>query len=306
LAVEVIKKTACKLRGYCSRGADARRPLIIILALIILFIQLNLFAGSITLGGGIDNFAYDYYENDTPNIFNTPYYMPIINAAVQGEFTTSAYYTIGFELDNVLRYFLYGKTVFNLWAFRLGAGTFLSLFTEGEEPHIPGFFGSVGIELPGGLSLYAEYGLNAFTDLTLLGNTNLNFGNVNLTIWLPNVVMRLNMVRKSFAQARSVFYTIRNTSLRYEALLDIYAKAMPLIFTLGGGYKTFEKSLEAGPGYTGNPRSASMELFFGTVGFDFELSQDFHILLNLEAAPPIVEGFFFSAFLGFRIVSQNW
>jgi hypothetical protein len=268
----------------------------------------DLFSGTLTLTGGADDFSFDYYENDTPNIFRTPYYMPIVNVEMQGEFWNVAYYTAGFQLDPVLRYLLHGEAVFNLWAFRLGLGSFISMFTEGDEDHVPGFSGSVGIELPGGLTFFIEYGSNAFTDLSVLGNTNLHFGSVNLSIWMPHIVTHFRMFQKAFIQARGPAYTIGNSLLRYEAMLDIYAKTLPLIITLGGGYEDFTKSLAEIPGknYAGEVRDSSLELLFGTLKLDIESSTDFHLLLSVESGPPISSGFYFSAYVGFKIVSQNW
>ena len=263
---------------------------------------------SISITGGVDNFSYDYEENDTPNTFTIPIMMPVGAAEINGEWTTYAYYNVGFKVEKILRYLLYGGATFNLWLFRLGVGTFVSMFNQGDEEYVPGVSGSLGLEHPGGFSFSIEYGLNAFTNLSQIGNTNLNFGSVRVALWLPHIVVRASVSRNSFTQARGETYTIRNTVLRYEASLDFFGKLFPIVLRVGGGLHTIEKEIAEIPGasYTGIPRSDSREELFALVHFDFELSERAHFLLNLEVTPLPVPGLYYSGTAGFRFNLPEW
>jgi hypothetical protein len=210
-----------------------------------------LYAHSLTFTAGMDNFAYDPGDLDSADRFKLPTQTVLFNAGIEGEFLTFSRYQVRFENDTILRYLASGSTIFNLWIFRLGAGGFVSLFSGGEKPYVPGVSGSLGIEIPGRILAYVEYGQSAFTDLTEPGNINLDYGKLETSLWLPFVVCRASAERKSFTSIPADTYTIRNSLLRYQAAVDFFSKSSPFQITFGVGQETLEKLIESIP-HTGS------------------------------------------------------
>jgi hypothetical protein len=259
------------------------------------------FAQSLTLTGGIDNFMFDN-KNNAPNTFQAPYLMTALYAGIDGNFTTFSRYRLAFTVDPVLLSLLHGDVTFNLWFFKLGIGSFLSMFNEGEDEYVPGMTGSLGMEAAGVFSVSLEYGLNVFTDLTKIGNTNLNFGNIEILFWIPNVIVRLNMQRKSFTHAQSKEYTIKNALLCYRVVFDMFSKSSPLVVTIGGELKTTEKVVEPIGNAQVSKLDNSINGIFFIAGLSLELNSVFDFILNAEIPIAVsAPGGFFMINAGFKI-----
>jgi hypothetical protein len=258
------------------------------------------FAQSLTLTGGVNNVMFD--SADAASNPQTPHPMASVNAGIDGNFTTFSRYHLAFTIDPILQSFLSGNVTFNLWIFKLGIGSFLAVFNEGEQENVPGMTGSLGIEAAGVFSASIEYGLNAFTDLTKTGNTNLNFGNIEALLWLPNVLVHLTMQRKSFIQARSKDYTAQNSSLCYRGALDIFSKSSPVVLTIGAERRTIERIIEPiGEAQIAKQENSIDGVFF-IAGLTLELRPGFDLILKAEGPLSIsVPGIFFIAEAGFKI-----
>jgi hypothetical protein len=263
-----------------------------------------LYSHTLTLMGGMDNFMYDQNDVDYLNRFRVPNPVLVINAGIDGEFSTFSSYNIRFENDPVLRYLASANTTFNLWAFRLGVGAFMSMFNEGNEAFVPGVSGSVGIELPGWISAYVEYGQNISTDLTKPGNISLNYGKLEAAIWLPRILCRFVMERKSFTTMPAETYSIRDSVFRYLVALDFFSKSSSFQLTLGGGYKTLERSIEPGsdPASTLLPVKSDESTTFGFANISLSLNPRIEFLLNVEAPfSRAATGIFLKTVAGFKI-----
>jgi hypothetical protein len=262
-----------------------------------------LYPHSLTISAGINNFMFNQKGKLSQNTFTT-----LFNAAIDGEFSTFSRYKVAFENDPVLQNFVYGNTTFNLWLFRLGIGAFFDIPREGTD-YIPGVIGSLGIEIIGGFSAYVEYGQNAFTDLDKAGGVNLNYGKIEAAIWLPNILCRVIIQRKSFAMMPDKTYLRRDSLLRYQLTLDFSPKPSPILFTLGGGSETLEMSVEPAPNavspipYPGD----DFETYFALFGFSYTTSSGFTLFLNAEAPVPVSNrGVFFKAVVGFSLALPDF
>jgi hypothetical protein len=273
-------------------------------AFVLFVFPVALYAHSLTFLGGLDNFMYDPNDTGAQNRFRLPTPALLVNAAIEGEFSSFSSYHIGFENDTVLHYAASANSTFNLWTFRLGIGAFMLLFNEGNEAYVPGVSGSLGLEIPGLVLASVEYGQNIFIDMSKSGNINANYGKLEAAIWFPFVLFRFSMERRSFTSTPTDTYAIRNALLRYQASLDFFSKLSAIQLTLGGGLKTVEKAVEpvlpAGSSMLPAKNDATVQFAF--VHLAYTLSPGFELLLNIEA--PISStsnGLFLNALAGFRL-----
>jgi hypothetical protein len=262
-----------------------------------------LYPFSLTLTGGADNFVYDPNGTNSANTFSLPSLVPIVNVAIDGEFSDFSRYKIAFESDPVLRKFFYADTIFNLWLFRLGVGAFLSVFNDGDEAYFPGVIGSIGLEIPGGFSVYAEYGMNIFTDLSKTGNIHLDYGKIDAALWLPFILCRFVMQKKSFAVTPSGRYIRTDSLVRYQLTVDLFSKSSTLALTLGAGIETLKRSIEPANAGSSIPfQDGNKEARFALLGISWELSPSLSFLGNVEIPfYPVAIGTFFKAAAGITI-----
>jgi hypothetical protein len=178
----------------------------------------------------------------------------------------------------------------------------MSMFNTNGEEYMPGVSGSVGLEIPGLLSAYVEYGLSVNPDVNEPANVNLNYGKVETALWLPGIVGRFIIQRKSFAMTPADTYTMKDSLLRYQVSFDFFSKSTTFQFTLGGGYETLERAIEPIAGSLAQPQEDTFDTAFAMVSISSTLNPGFEFLLNIEAPlPPAATGFFFKAVAGFRI-----
>jgi hypothetical protein len=269
----------------------------------------RLYAHSLTLTGGVDNFMYGQDAVDTAGAFSLPSTALVINAGMSGDFSTFSSYGIHFESDPVLRYLVSGNMVFNLWAFRLGMGAFVSMFSSFGEEYVPGVSGSLGLAVPGGLSVDVEYGQSVVLDSSTPDNVNLNYGKLEASAWFPYMLCRLVVHRKSYTMMPAETYTIKDSLLRYQVSLDFFSKYSIFQLTLGGGYETLERAIEPMPRSAASAQSPADEvstafIFFNTAT---KLSSSIEILLNGEVPfSPAVTNLFFKVVAGFRITMPDF
>jgi hypothetical protein len=268
-----------------------------------------LFAQTLAVSGGADNFMYDPETNEGAGAFETPFMKVGWSAGISGDFSTFSSYNLEFIQDPVLRSLVRGDLVFNIWLFRLGVGTVVSMFNDADEDYIPGITGSLGLEAPGGVLVNVEYGINMYTDLSQPKNISLNFGKIEMAIWLPSIIMRFVMERKSFSQAQSNSTIVKNTSSRTMALFDLYSKSLPVEIFFGGGQQTFEKSIEHMPNTSPAALEQSEDLmaFFVAGGFTWTMSPGVALLFSAEIpVSNLTPGFFFKAEGGIRLTLSDF
>ncbi|MDR1230691.1 MAG: hypothetical protein LBK61_04745 [Spirochaetaceae bacterium] len=278
------------------------------LALLLFVLPVALHAHSLTLAGGTDNFVFDPNDTEAQNLFALPTLTLLVNAAIEGEFSPFSSYSVKFENDTVLRYLATVNTTFNLWAFRLGFGAFMSVLNEGSD-YVPGAIGSLGLEIPGLLLAYIEYGQNVFTDSSELGTTNVNYGKLEAALPLPFVLCRFAMERKSFTMMPAETYTIRDSLLSYRVSFDFFSKLSTFQLTLGGGVKTLEKSIEPvlPAGSSIQPMMNELPAQFAFARFTFTPSPGFELFLDGEIPVSSTNtALFFKALAGFKITLSDF
>jgi hypothetical protein len=257
--------------------------------------------------GGADNFMYEQEGTDTTNAFTLPILAPVINVGIDGEFSTFSTYGLKFEKDPILRYLASGNMTFNLWTFRLGVGAFMSMFNTNGEEYLPGVNGSVGLEIPGILSVYVEYGLSVNPGESEPANVNLNYGKVEAAVWLPGMICRLVVQRKSFTMTPIDTYTVKDSLLRYQVSLDFFSKSSTFRFALGGGTETLERAIEPIAGSIVQPQKDAFDTTFVMASISSTLNPGFEFLLNIDVPlSPAATGFFFKAIAGFRIAIPDF
>jgi hypothetical protein len=258
---------------------------------------------ALTFSGGIDNFSFYPYITGIQSTFVIPSPALALNININGEFSTFAYYNVGFELDPILRYYLRGDVSFNLGFFRLGVGAFLSMFNTGTEEYVPGVIGGLGIEIPLGLSLYIEYGLNTNIDLDEVGNINLNYGKIEAVAGSAPVRGRFVMQRKSFLEVLGNDRILKDSLVRYQGTLDFLFKPSPLLMSFGGGYQTLVRSVNPTPNtsstVSGNEKSVEMGFFCAS--FTLAVNPRFELLLNMDV-PLSVPIDYFKACAGISLI----
>jgi hypothetical protein len=270
------------------------------IALFLCVLPAALYAHSLTLSGGVDNFMYGQDSEGSADVFTLPSLVPIINIGIDGEFSTFSRYNLTFEKDPILRNVTSGNMTFNLWAFRLGVGAFMSMFNAKGEEYIPGVSGSIGLEIPGVFSAYVEYGLSVNPDANEPANINLNYGKVETALWLPGIIGRLIIQRKSFTMTPSDTLILNDSLLRYQVSLDFFSKSSTFQLTLGAGYETLERDIGPIAG-TLAPREEAFDTPFAFADLSFALNPDLAFLLNIEVPlSSAAAGYFFKAVTGFR------
>jgi hypothetical protein len=228
---------------------------------------------------------------------------------LDGDLSAFSYYDIRFHIDPMLRNVLQGGATFNIWLFRFGIGALVSTFDEGGAKYAPGVFGSIGIEAPGALSLFVEYGQNLFPDLNSNGGVRLNYGKLEAAIWLPHVLTRFIMQRKSLAVKPAGNYDLDNSLVRYQVLLDIFFKTSPFVITLGGGHQTLDTVTEPIPGAALSVQRKETETIslFAFIGATWKIHTNWTLFLNVEAPISSQGGdALFKAAVGLKIDLSNF
>jgi hypothetical protein len=183
------------------------------------------------------------------------------------------------------------------------------VFNKGDEAFVPGVTGSLGLEVPGLFLACIEYGQNIFTDLSESGNINMNYGKLEAAVWLPFVICRFAMERKSFTSVPTDTYFIRDSQLRYQASLDFFSKLSAFQLTLGGGLKTLEKSIEPvlPAGSSVQPLKNDATAQFAFVRLAYTLSPGFELLLDIEVPFSTTNNtLFLKALAGCRIALSDY
>jgi hypothetical protein len=229
---------------------------------------------------------------------------------LNGDLSTFSYYDVMFHIDPVLRNMFQGGATFNIWLFRFGIGALFSTFNEGGEKYAPGVSGSIGIESPGVISLYVEYGQNLFTDLNSDGEVYLNYGKVEAAIWLPHILARFIMQRKSLRVEPAGNYDLDDSLVRYQVLLDIFfRKTTPFFITLGGGRETLDKITEPLPGAAPSARRKETKTVsqFASIEASWKVNPDWTLFLNAEVPFSSQGGkTLFKAAAGFKVELSNF
>jgi hypothetical protein len=208
-----------------------------------------------------------------------------IVAAIDGDLSTYSRYDVGFNIDPVLRKLVYGGATFNMWLFRFGIGAFFSAFNEGGVKYAPGFSGSVGIEAPGVISVYVEYGLNPFPHLSSDSEVHADYGKLEAAIWLPHIRPRFIMQRKSLTVEPAGNYFLDDSLVRYQVLLDIFFKTSPFLITLGAGTETLHKISKPLPTAAPSVRRKETETAstFASLEVSWNIYPAWTLFLNVEA-----------------------
>jgi hypothetical protein len=230
----------------------------------------------------------------------------LVNIGLDGELSPFSYYHIGFETDPVFRATMRANATFNLWLFRFGVGAFFSTVeeqTEYEEENIvqyaPCLTGSIGIEEPGLISVFVEYGMNVLPDLIDNLIANMNYGKLEAAVWIPHVLVRGIIQRKSFTMDLAGLYQRRYSLLRYHGMLEFFFKTSPLQVSVGGGYETWERVTDTTDEYA--------ESFFIAASVSYQISPDFTFLLDLEVPFTSHETApFFKAAAGIKLSLSNF
>jgi hypothetical protein len=227
--------------------------------------------------------------------------------AVDGDLSTFSYYNVGFRIDPVLRNVFHGGATFNIWLFRFGIGAFFSALDEGGVKYAPGLFGSIGIEAPGAISLFVEYGLNPLADLSSDGDVYLNYGKLEAAIWLPHVLFRVIMQKKSLRVEPAGDRNLDNSLIRYQALLDIFSKNFPLLITLGGGYETMTAITTPLPNASVQYQEEEIASSFAFFEISWTITPEFTLFLNGEVPIPFQSGdVSFTGTIGLKIILSNF
>lgn len=229
--------------------------------------------------------------------------------AVDGDLSTFSYYNVGFRIDPVLRNVLHGGATFNIWLFRFGIGALFSALDEGGVKYAPGLFGSIGIEAPGVFSLFVESGLNLFADLSSDGDVYLNYGKLEAAIWLPHVLFRVIMQKKSLRVEPAGDRDLDDSLIRYQALLDIFSKNFPLLITLGGGYEMTTAIITPLPSAAPSVRYQKRETIslFAFLEVSWSITPEFTVFLNSEVPVSSQGGeVLFKAAIGLKIMLSNF
>jgi hypothetical protein len=200
---------------------------------------------------------------------------------IDGDLSTFSYYDVGFRVDPVLHNMMYGGATFNIWLFRFGLGAFFSSFAAGGTKYAPGVSGSIGIEAPGVISVYVEYGLNPIIDLNDTGNVYLDYGKLEAAIWLPHIRPRFSMQRKSLRVEPAGTSNLDDSLIRYQVLLDIFFKTFPFLITLGGGQETLTKIITPLSSTAARRERVSTSLF-AFMELSWEIHPDWTLFLNFE------------------------
>jgi hypothetical protein len=232
---------------------------------------------------------------------------------LDGDLSAFSYYDIQFHIDPVLRNTLQGNLTFNIWLFRFGIGAFFSTFDEGGAKYAPGVSGSLGIEAPGALSVFVEYGQSLFADLSDEGDVRLNYGKLEATIWLPyvlHILPRFIAQRKSLAVEPAGNYDLEDSLVRYEALLDIFFnKAASFLITLGAGYQTLRTVTTPLPPAAPSARSWETEIVsqLALAGVLWKIHPDWTVFFNTEVPVSSQGGITnLKAAAGFKITLSNF
>jgi hypothetical protein len=230
----------------------------------------------------------------------------LVNIGLDGELSPFSYYRVGFEIDPVFRATMRGNATFNLWLFRLGVGAFFSIVEEQTEDeaedivqYAPCLTGSIGIEEPGLILISFEYGMNVLSGFVDNMMANLNYGKLEAAIWIPYVLVRGIVQRKSYTIDPAGLSQRRCSLLRYHGMLEFFFKASPLQVSIGGGYETWERVTGATNEYAESPFIATS--IFYKINPDFTLLLDVEVpLVSNETAP------FFKAVAGIKLSLSNF
>jgi len=190
-----------------------------------------------------------------------------------------ASFDISLKRDPLLRNQVFTRLSFNTAFATMSVGPFFGPFNTSSDPLGSGISTLLRLEAPGlaFISLGADSSIGSA--LTVPGNYIQEHSEVEVGVWIPNVLASFKISTDGFTDKRKKQLTIVDERTRYEFIIDIFKKNVPYTAKINLGYQELSRS------YVGAADTLTDTLGSAIVGMEAsaQVSSDMIVNFGIEA-----------------------